>query len=50
MRLRLCTSLTNEKLVFPKGAKLRIVVSATVKTNAGTCSLGSSKKEVDPFE
>jgi hypothetical protein len=40
----------NEKLVFPKGAKLRIVVSAAVKTDAGTCSLGSSKKEVDPFE
>lgn len=39
-----------EKLVFPKGARLRIVVSATVKTNSGACSLGSSKKEIDPFE
>jgi len=39
----------NEKLVFPKAAKLIIVVSATVRTNAGTCSLGSSKKEIDPF-
>jgi hypothetical protein len=40
----------NEKLVFPKAAKLKIAVSATVKTNAGTCSLGSSKKEINPFE
>jgi hypothetical protein len=28
----------NEKLLFRKGSKLRIVVSATVETSSGTCS------------
>ncbi len=37
------------KLAIPKGATIEITVSAQLQTTSGACSLGTSKKTIDPF-